>query len=228
MWDENSTSDQSETGKSADDNTKNALLQTAISLFSKNGFAATSTREIAKAAKANIGSISYYFGSKEGLRRACARSIASLVAATAARALPDSDALSPDEAAEQLSNALGSVIKLMLSHPNSRNMAAFLLQEVSEQGEVLDEIYTHLLEPLHKKLCRLWSVATGDPAEDQQTIMRVFAVIGQALYFRIGEPLVARRLGWERIGKEEAEQISEMVLQNLHDMIVAARVRNQN
>ncbi|GLQ18276.1 CerR family C-terminal domain-containing protein [Maritalea porphyrae] len=227
MWEEEGTHTRSDKGSNADDNTKNALLQTAISLFSKNGFAATSTREIAKAAKANIGSISYYFGSKEGLRRACARSIASLVAATAARALPDSDALSPDEATEQLSNALGSVIKLMLSHPNSRNMAAFLLQEVSEQGEVLDEIYTHLLEPLHKKLCRLWSVATGDPAEDSQTIMRVFSVLGQALYFRIGEPLVVRRLGWERIGKPEAEQISEMVLQNLQDMIIAARVRNK-
>lgn len=216
------------TGASEEESTKNALLQTAIALFSKNGFAATSTREIAKVAKANIGSISYYFGSKEGLRRACARSIAGLIASTASRALPDVDHLEPDEAAKMLENALGGVIRLMLTHHNSRNMAAFLLQEVSEQGEVLDEIYTHLLEPLHKKLCRLWSVATGDPAESQQTIMRVFSVIGQALYFRVGEPLVARRLGWEKIGKKEAEQISEMVLQNMQDMIVAARIRNQN
>jgi len=212
---------------SAEENTKNALLQSAIMLFSKNGFAATSTREIAKAAKANIGSISYYFGSKAGLRRACARSIASLISATASRALPDNGQLDQEQAAQMLENALGNVIRMMLSHPNSRNMAAFLLQEVTEQGEILDEVYTHLMEPLHKKLCWLWSVATGDPAEDPKTIMRVFSVIGQALYFRIGEPIVVRRLGWDEIGKCEAEQISEMVLQNLRDMIVAARVRNQ-
>jgi AcrR family transcriptional regulator len=46
------------------------LLDAALALFSENGFAKTSTREIARAAKANIASISYYFGDKQGLYRA--------------------------------------------------------------------------------------------------------------------------------------------------------------
>lgn len=49
---------------------RNRLLDAALSLFAERGFAKTSTREIALAAQANIASISYYFGDKEGLYRA--------------------------------------------------------------------------------------------------------------------------------------------------------------
>src|SRR5689334_3367338 len=43
------------------------LLVAARELFSRKGFAATSTREIAAQAGCNLSLISYYFGSKEGL-----------------------------------------------------------------------------------------------------------------------------------------------------------------
>lgn len=46
------------------------LLLTALKLFAERGFANTSTRDIAAAAGANIGAISYYFGDKLGLYRA--------------------------------------------------------------------------------------------------------------------------------------------------------------
>ena len=46
------------------------LLLTALKLFAEKGFSQTSTREIALAANANIGAISYYFGDKAGLYRA--------------------------------------------------------------------------------------------------------------------------------------------------------------
>lgn len=43
------------------------LLHAALALFAAKGFAKTSTREIARAAGANIAAISYYFGDKAGL-----------------------------------------------------------------------------------------------------------------------------------------------------------------
>jgi AcrR family transcriptional regulator len=46
---------------------KQHILDTAEALFSRNGFDATSTREIAEAAAVNVAMISYYFGSKENL-----------------------------------------------------------------------------------------------------------------------------------------------------------------
>lgn len=46
------------------------LLDAALPLFANQGFANTSIREIAQAANANVASISYYFGDKQGLYRA--------------------------------------------------------------------------------------------------------------------------------------------------------------
>ncbi|TKT76262.1 TetR family transcriptional regulator [Aquamicrobium sp. LC103] len=45
------------------------LLETAATLFSRNGYNAVSMRDIAKAADANVGSLTYHFGSKANLLR---------------------------------------------------------------------------------------------------------------------------------------------------------------
>lgn len=50
-----------------DQQTKLKILQTARSLFAKNGFSATSFREIAKDADISFSSITYHYKTKEGL-----------------------------------------------------------------------------------------------------------------------------------------------------------------
>lgn len=50
-------------------NVREALLEAAAKLFSRNGYSAVSMREIAKAANANVGSLTYHFGSKANLLR---------------------------------------------------------------------------------------------------------------------------------------------------------------
>lgn len=46
------------------------LLRAGLRLFSQQGFAGTTTRELAQAAGVNVAAISYYFGDKAGLYRA--------------------------------------------------------------------------------------------------------------------------------------------------------------
>lgn len=50
-------------------NVREALLEAAAGLFSRYGYSAVSMREIAKAANANVGSLTYHFGSKANLLR---------------------------------------------------------------------------------------------------------------------------------------------------------------
>lgn len=56
--------------RSDGEQSRERLLQAALRLFAHQGFAKTSTREIAEAAGVNLAAISYYFGDKEGLYRA--------------------------------------------------------------------------------------------------------------------------------------------------------------
>lgn len=48
---------------------RQSIIEAAATLFSRNGYSAVSMREIAKAANANVGSLTYHFGSKANLLR---------------------------------------------------------------------------------------------------------------------------------------------------------------
>ncbi len=56
--------------RSDGEQSRERLLHAALSLFAHQGFAKTSTREIAEAAGTNLAAIKYYFGDKAGLYRA--------------------------------------------------------------------------------------------------------------------------------------------------------------
>ena len=56
--------------RSDGEQSRERLLRSAIRLFAEQGYARTSTRELAQAAGANAAAISYYFGDKAGLYRA--------------------------------------------------------------------------------------------------------------------------------------------------------------
>ena len=71
------------------DQTRAALIRAALKLFGRQGFEGTSTREIAALAKANIGSIAYHFGGKEGLRAACANHIVETIGGIAGAAMAE-------------------------------------------------------------------------------------------------------------------------------------------
>nr|WP_315214220.1 CerR family C-terminal domain-containing protein [uncultured Duganella sp.] len=57
--------------RSDGEQSRERLLVSAMRLFGQQGFSKTSTREIAQAAGTNVAAISYYFGDKAGLYRAC-------------------------------------------------------------------------------------------------------------------------------------------------------------
>jgi len=50
--------------------TRDKLIETGRKLFSRNGFSGTTIRDVTAEAGANLGAITYHFGSKEGLYRA--------------------------------------------------------------------------------------------------------------------------------------------------------------
>ena len=55
------------------------LLSVAIERFGESGFEGASTRDIAQAADTAMSSITYHFGSKEGLYLACADFISEMI-----------------------------------------------------------------------------------------------------------------------------------------------------
>ncbi|MCV0395262.1 MAG: CerR family C-terminal domain-containing protein [Rhizobiaceae bacterium] len=206
------------------DVTRLALIRAALKLFGSKGFEATSTREIATAARANIGSIAYHFGGKEGLREACAHHVVETirtVAGPAMRIAPED--LPPDEAETLLTTAIERMVSLVVASPEAGEFVPFMLREVMQPSSALDIVYEGVFEPVHTRFCQLWERATGEPAESERTRVTIFSLIGQVLYFRIGRVAVLRRMGWDAIDEGRARLIAEIATGNARAILKARR-----
>ena len=197
--------------------TRQALIMAGLTLFGRRGFEGTSTREIASAAKANIGSIAYHFGGKDGLRAACARYIVDTIRAVAGPAvgLGEAEVLDADAAEQRLVQGVERMVAFMVAHPEPAVFVQFVLRELATAGPGVDILYDGVFEPMHKRLCQLWGQATGQPAESERTRIAVFAMIGQVVYFRIRREPVLRRMGWNDIGPAEAARLAAVFTENL-------------
>jgi len=203
--------------------TRESLIKTGLMLFGNAGFDATSTRQIAQAAGTNISAISYHFGGKEGLRTACAEYVSDLVMTTVISNLPPVKELSAADASAVLENILSGLTNLLLLEPQAKDLTQFMLREVTQSTELLDVIYPKFFEPAHKSICELWAQATGQDADSSEVILTLFSVVGQVVYFRIGQEIVRRRMGWENIGPNEVQAIQTIIRTNLHATLDVAR-----
>ena len=204
--------------------TRAALVRAALKLFGRQGFEGTSTREIAALAKANIGSIAYHFGGKEGLRAACANYIVETIGGVAGAAMAEATGEMHDaETAQARLNAvLEAMVGFIVARPEAGEFVQFVLRELSQPSEALDIIYEGVFEPVHQRLCKIWAEASGEDAESERTRITIFTLIGQVVYFRIARAAVMRRLGWDHLGPAEAATIISVVKSNI-EAILAAR-----
>lgn len=208
--------------RASSDRTRAALIEAALQLFGEKGFAATSTREIASAARANIGSIAYHFGGKEALRDACAAHIVETVRGRAGPVLDAPLPTDPDAARTQLRLVVERMAVFMLAGPELAGFVRFILHELQYPTYALDIIYAGLFEPVHRRLCEVWAVATGAEPESEAVKIAIFTMIGQLVYFRIGREAVIRRLGWAEIGEAEARRIAAQAISNMMAALDAA------
>lgn len=203
-----------DSARPADQPTRRALVEAALHLFGRQGFDATSTRQIAARAGANVAAIAYHFGGKAGLRLACVEVISERIGAILPIGLP-----LPAEAGAaraRIEAMLRAAVQFMATAEQAQELVAFVMREIVLGGPLVDELYARVFEPRHRFLCGLWGVATGADPESEATRLAVFAAIGQVVYFRIGRPMILRRMAWPAIGAAEAGRIADLLVQNLH------------
>ena len=213
----------------AAEQTRAALIGSALTLFGRQGFDGTSTREIAALARANIGSIAYHFGGKEGLRLAVADHIVETIGGIAGQALGSMAAaempaaLTPEAAEKQIAGAVERMVAFMVVSKDAGEIVLFVLRELGSPTAALDRIYAGVFEPVHRRLCAVWAAATGEDAESERTRITIFMMIGQVVYFRIARAAVLRRMGWTDIDAAEAGKIVTVARSNIAAIIAARK-----
>ncbi|MBL8581865.1 MAG: CerR family C-terminal domain-containing protein [Rhizobiaceae bacterium] len=208
------------------DETRLALIRAALKLFGAQGFDATSTREIAARANANVASITYHFGGKEGLRAAAAEQIVLTLRTNEGALLAESldpRTLSADEAEGHLVSVFDAMASFLLATPEAEDIALFILRELAQPTAALDIIYEGMFRPTHERMCQLWAAATGEGPDSEATKVTLLTLIGQVVYFKFGRAAVLRRMGWSSIDEDKAGLISGTVRANVRAIVASRR-----
>jgi AcrR family transcriptional regulator len=191
------------------------LLNIAIDQFGRKGIEGASTRTIATAAGTAMSSITYHYGGKRGLYLAAARHIADRMGERMAPALaaPEArgrEALGPEAALAELLAIIERFVEVMV-HPDSAAWARFIVREQMEPTEAFDVLYGGVMGRLVDRLSALIVRIGGGRIDDDEARLKVVAIVGQALVFRVARATLLRATGWADVDDGNAAEIRRVV-----------------
>jgi AcrR family transcriptional regulator len=207
--------------------TRAQLIGAALDVFGELGFDGASTRLIASRAGANLAAITYHFGGKEALHIAVARHIvgeivANIGPALATAAASDSVA-TPETARQTILRILGTFIDVILGKAEAARWARFVIREQMQPGAAFDVLY-EFLGAAQTLATRAFAAALGKP-ESPEIRLRVFAILGQVMFFRVAQAVVLRRMDWKSIDDAERAAIKRVILGHVEDILLAEQKR---
>ena len=126
--------------------TRAQLIEAALEVFGRLGYEGASTREIAKAANANLAAIVYHFGGKEALHLAVAEHVVSSILAKigptlAAAADTCRQPQRPEAARATLHLLIETMIDVLLGSAEAERWARFIVREQLQPTAAFDVIY---------------------------------------------------------------------------------------
>jgi TetR/AcrR family transcriptional regulator, regulator of cefoperazone and chloramphenicol sensitivity len=201
--------------------TRARLIEAAIDVFGRQGYEGATTRQIAKAADANLAAIVYHFGSKEALYLAVAGHLVGEINERMGPVLALVEAsfpARPAEAVALLKRMLGAFVDVVLGTPQAERWARFIVREHLDPTEAFDIIYG-FTGRAHALATRLVGVALGADADAMETKFRAFTVLGQGIVFRVANAMVLRRIGRDALGPEERDAIKRILVGNIDAML---------
>lgn len=213
--------------------TRELLVQTAISVFGRDGFHAASTRHIAQQAGVNQALISYHYGGKEGLYLAAMKHIADSVAERIGplaeeirKRIEGYELLAITDMPTARENYLAELFLLtdaivnMLVDKQSSAWAQLILREQQQPSPALDIIYEGMMKNIMTLLTLLVSRIRSVPAESSEVTLLAITVFSQAHIFRASRASVLRLMGWQDIGRKECAIIQSQIRSNIRAMLL--------
>ncbi len=211
---------------------KKRLFETARHLFAVNGYQATSTRDIADAAKVNISAITYYFDGKLGLYRAILADIANRVKQELggqtglALDLLDSEQASAEDAQNLLFALIKDLCSLLCSSRLPNEDTVIFLHEYSAPGEAFDTLYQELIAPVYKITSDLIVKATDGALNNEDATLYAFQLFAQMFVFKARKQTILQHLNWNEYGERETAKITETILDQTRAVLDSFKHKN--
>lgn len=189
--------------------TRDALIQAGRRLFSQGGYDGTSVRAITREAGANLGAITYHFGSKEALYREVLDQVLGPLAS-----LLEQTAHGPGTTLERVDRVIRTYVRFLA---RNGDVPKLLLQEIAAgKGppapvmELIRRVST-LLSGMLREGQAQGEIRPGDP------FFLTLSMVAQPVFFALVRPTIARLRGGDPMADGPA-------LQTMEDHVAAVAV----
>ena len=162
--------------------TRDRLLQAGLRLFALQGYAGTSTRELAEAAQVNVAAISYHFGDKAGLYRAVF--FEPMGGAATPEDLAFGDPALPLEAS--LRGFYAVFLEPLKQGDTARLCMKLHYREMLEPTGLWEEDLAHGIRPLHDALLARLRAHFALPEADDDLLRLALALAGLGVHLHVG------------------------------------------
>lgn len=165
---------------------RDQILDSAESLFARQGFGPTTIKEIGADAGLNPALLYYYFGSKEELYKAVLQRLVMGLAVRGTEVIETTAA--PADAIRAL---VGAQVEFLLGHPNMPKL--FVREMIDHEAKQAEEVVLRLAAGLFHRLCGVIERGQRDGIFRADVEPRYAAVstISQVVYFLIARPAIA-------------------------------------
>jgi AcrR family transcriptional regulator len=215
--------------KTENENTiRERLLEAGLKLFGLHGFEATSTRELAAEAGANLGAILYHFGGKEGIyhaviEQAVAEKLAEISPCMEeVRRISADPAAGPDDLRQALRTLITTLVAVMLGNPRTQAFAQIMIQEQIAPTPAYDMLYLGFFDRVQGMWAQLVARLTGLPRDCTELKLRTMSIMGQFIIFRMGMTATLRHLGCDRLSQEHLDCIVAIGMQQVEAIVTNA------
>ncbi len=192
------------------DDTRARLILVARRLFAKSGYEGTSIRAITRSADANLGAVTYHFGSKEQLYAEVLSALLTPLADRVEAVLQDTSRAPAD----RLEGAVSEFFAHLAENPDQPSL---IMQEISSSespcsvvadniGRVLRGMMAAMLEAQHSG-----SVRHGNP------LLMCFSLLSQPIYLTLVRQAMTRFGIPEGMGMPSQEQVTDHALKFIRD-----------
>ena len=219
-------------GYARGDETRQRIIDAAVTLFGEHGYAGASTRDIAAAAGVNAPALQYYFENKEGVYRACAQFIADDIRGRFEPAMQQaSGILKGESSTAALIDAFLAihevVLDMVLTDSQASKRRLFMVREVAGDEPLVASqlLERRLKQPLNKLRLSLLARITGTTTRDPITRIRLLTLKGQILPFFHPPGACLDALGWKEIDTAKGALLKATVMEQTRTLLESWQVR---
>jgi AcrR family transcriptional regulator len=186
--------------------TSDLILAAAGPIFARNGYHATTVRQITKAAGVNLAAVNYHFRDKQELYASVLKCAHQAAARTA-----------PADFAGEPSDRLRVFIRMFLGYLLDPQRPAWqgrlIAQEMAQPTPALDRLVAESIQPVRKRIYGILRELIGPRVPEKRVRMVCLSVLGQCLFYVHCREMISRVFPQEWNVQDDIEALAEHIHQ---------------